>query len=506
MLKLPPANDAASSSPIFPLPEDFRTFANRICDGFNLSLDAATLLMIQAVGFAAGNSVCIQTPEARVIGCSQSIALITSNNSSFPRGALMSLLAPVRSVVAEAAQSCNSRGLQGTKNIIEAAISERREIANSLAADRKELARARAKAQKADRNYDLFTASGSKDVTLVRAYCDNDFGPSREAQLQQSIDAKSERLSSIVATIEALQFQVAPHILADEPSWIDFPSLPERSFDGSVLGLIFAPSSLLRLSAVSRGKVALITDALRRTELGQPGVNIIACAEENAFAQALSVPVVRDLGLFSDVVFIEADGDQRLPDSSAIHTIATNEAWRKFCVEKFGGRLGRSREVLVLDNNGFDQFVQFSGWCDEFRASCTPRASAFFRSWPDLCLRIGLAHAIMANKAKGKTLDAACVGVAAKFLRELAQKEKSLLERLLIEETPEERLLKQIECLYRRIVRCGPMTKRSIARGFHDQDYRLIEPLLAEAERRERIERRGDYFYALPASVSASAT
>src|SRR5437867_4036915 len=163
MLQLPPANNVVSSSEIFPLPDTFRAFANRICEGFGISLDAATLMIIQAIGFSAGDSVCIQTPEGRVVGASFNVALIASSSRSLPRGALMSLLAPVRSVVAEAAQSCTSRGLQATRNWLEYFLSQRRELEQSVAAEEKEFRKQEIKAKNAFHAMDTLEAAGRTD-------------------------------------------------------------------------------------------------------------------------------------------------------------------------------------------------------------------------------------------------------------------------------------------------------------------------------------------------------
>jgi hypothetical protein len=125
----------------------------------------------------------------------------------------------------------------------------------------------------------------------------------------------------------------------------------------------------------------------------------------------------------------------------------------------------------------------------------------YFEAWPDLCLRFALIRSII---VKADAIAADYIERAAEYLKSRLAATALLIERLIADETPEQQRESRIERICRRLSN-GPLTKRGIARTMHRQDYGVVEKMIAEALDAGRIERRGDFYYAVNVSVSASA-
>jgi hypothetical protein len=125
----------------------------------------------------------------------------------------------------------------------------------------------------------------------------------------------------------------------------------------------------------------------------------------------------------------------------------------------------------------------------------------FIESWPDLVLRLALGRAII---TKADSIPADYVEWAAEHLKSKFPGMRGVIESLLIGETPEQQRESRIERICQKLTD-GPLTRRGIARRMHRQDYSAVEKMIAEAMHARRVERRGDFFFAVNVNVSAAA-
>src|SRR4051812_36047153 len=96
-----------------PLPERFQATAELIARGYGLTLPAATLLMLNAVGIAAGNGLRVRSIDYRDQPSGLNLAF--TSQASLIRGALLGLLEPVTSRITEANAARQRRGIELTQ-------------------------------------------------------------------------------------------------------------------------------------------------------------------------------------------------------------------------------------------------------------------------------------------------------------------------------------------------------------------------------------------------------
>lgn len=468
--------------------------AGNISRGFGIDLDTTAFLMLEAAAVASGNTIVTRTPDGRPLPPAFNMALI-SKGAGFPRGALTMLLGPVTDIVLRAADMERHRGARATRNALEAALTSRREILARLEKHEAELRTAKSKNAKADSLVEQVLNGGRIDDGAIKQARADGFDFERADMLRIKIATDRKALDNAEAEVSVLQLAAAPGILADEPDWSSIGDLSQRAFDQSVLAVSF--SSLGHLPLVTRKRMPGMARALMRTDLGKPGVNVIACGTAEVFAQVLATPAVREAGIFSTFAFVETT-EPGTCDPGAIEAAGDDETWTRLCKSLFVKRMGGTQKVLLPDHEGLQVYAAFRAWC---RQECPPALRAYFECWPDLCLHFALGRAILMG---ADSVAADYIQRAAEYLKSRLAATVLLIESLTTGETPEQQRQSRIDRVCRRL-KNGPLTKRGIARTMHRQDYGVVEGMIDEAMHAGRIERRGDFFYPLNVSVSAAA-
>jgi hypothetical protein len=476
------------------LPPRLNAIAANIARGFGIDVDTTMIFMAQAVALAAGSTVCVQSPNGRTLGPGFNSAIV-SKGAGFPRGALMALISPVTDIVAKVCQERRERSAVVTNNLYEAALTTRQEIRNRIEKSETELRAVHAKNSRADRLGERIIQQGQAAPDEMAAYRATGCDFEAELNLQNSIARDHDTLNLVEADLQTLSLAAAPGILADERDWKSVPNLSENSFDAEVFALCF--SGLTQLSLLNKREILKIACALTSSQTGRPGLNVIACSTAEAFSQVLSNTAVRNSGMFSTFAFLETTEPGNC-DPSAIEAACRDETWRHLCKSLFFARMSRTQKVLLLDHDGFQGYGAFRAWC---RQEIAPVLRPYFEAWPDLCLRLALICSII---LKADAIRADSIQGAAEYLKSRLPAAERLVERLIADETPEQQRESRIDRICRRLSN-GPLTKRGVVRRMHRQDYGVVEKMIAEAMDAGRIERRGDFFYALNVSVSASA-
>ncbi len=476
------------------VPPGLEVLAANISRGFGVDLDTAAFLIIDALAFASGNSILIKTPEGQMLRPAFNLALI-SNGAGFPRGALATLISPLLNFVATACAEECERGVEAVRNAVEAKATLLNEIQQRIAKNEQAFAKVKARNATANNVVDRISRGGQMlpgEFAKVQA---TPFNFSDQDTLENNLTTDYQAFPLVTAELQMLRLAAGPGIIVDEPDWNAIPELTEASFDKVAVALFF--SGVRQLSLSRTAEMALIARALRATHPGKSEPNIIACAGAEVFTQVLANPAVRKSGMFSSFAFVETKetGDC---DPAAIEAARGDGTWLRLCKAIFLTRVTRGQKVLELNHASFRAYAAFRAW---WRQECPPAMRTSVECWPDLCLRMALTLAIVANTAS-VTLEQ--VDCAATFLKARLLPTISLIERLTSGETPEQQRESRIERICRKLNH-GPLTKRGIVRTMHQQDYGVVDRMIAEAMQAGRMEQRGDFFYARNVSVSASA-
>ena len=481
-------NDSLLPAALFPL-------ATNVAKGCGIDDNTTTLLVCAAVALASGNATMIWSPDGRALGPAFNLAIV-SNGTGFPRGALMQLAGPVTGFVEDARKGRFERGAAATRVALEAAVTRRRELTNSIAQKEAELVDVKARNAAADAIGERTRQQTVITAEEMREYRATGFDFKGETTLETSLRHDRKTLQEAEALAQVLQVEAAPGIIADEPDWSAVPNLGKDSFDGSSLVVNSTGISLLCL--MNRKQMAGLARALMGTRIGRPGPTVVACAPGGTFAQALAAPAVRSAGLFATFAFVEST-DAGPGNPAAIHAAYADKGWPQLCRKLYLNRVRGLRRGMELDGAGFRAFSAFCAWC---RQECPAAMLPFLESWPDLCLRLALIQALMAD-ADSVTAD--YVLRAADYLRSRFAATCLLIEGLVAGESPAQQRESRIDRICRRLGN-GPLTKRGIVRTMHRQDYGIVESMIAEALTAGRIERHGDFFCVSSVSVSASAS
>ena len=476
------------------LPPALNAIAENISKGFGIDADTTALLMAKAVAFAAGNTGTVQTPDGRPLGPGFNSAII-SNGTGFLRGAFTTLISPVTDILCKACEQERERGTRATQNALEAILTSRHEIKNRILKGEAELRAVHANNVMADKSGGRIIEQGHARPEEMAAYRATGCDFEAELNLQSSLARDRETLKLVEGDLQTLRLATAPQILADERDWRSVPGLSENSFDAGVLALCF--SRLTQLSLLSKSEISKIASSLMSSQIGRPGLNLIACAIGDVFSKVLAAPAVRDSGMFSTFAFLETT-EPGTCDPSAIDAACNDESWRQLLKDLFVVRMSRTQKVLPLDHEGFQAYAAFRAWC---RQEILPTLRPYFECWPDLSLRLALFRAII---VKADAIQAEDLHRATEYLKSRLTATGLLIERLIEDETPEQQRASRIERLCRKLID-APLTKRGLVRRMHRQDYGAVERMISEAMEAGRIERRGDFFFAVNVSVSASA-
>ena len=475
------------NNPCSLIPPRFHDLASRLGASFGINSDATSLMMMQAVGFAFGNTIEIGTPDQRRLGPAFNLALV-SPGFSLPRGVFMALVQPISELLEKLKERRYQSGVPAIRAEFENTETQRHELLQTIANHEKTIEK-----EKALRD--------SMPAVLFR-----ELGYEAKCADVETLLAELEKAKGTIAKNDAerdaLLVTLGPEILEDEPPWRKVDSMATAAFDRTVLATRFE-NGAGGIGNLSGKKLELLMETLLRARLDASGVNMIVSDLEDAFAQALANRRIFENRVFQNFIFVEAginaSGPFALPDFGE-----GMDEWTSFVLDAFQRRVDGRKRHFQVDAEGYERLSEFHNWCCEQMQESTTDLAPFFMWWRSLCLRIAMTRNAM-DTDPDEIVPAAYVNEAANFLMRLARRQFALLERMTCGNLEDEKQAR-VEQLVRKLRTRGPLTRRGIVRSFHKQDYGTVDALIASGVTEGRIEQRGNFFVPKDVSVSASAS
>ena len=474
------------------LPPEWNALAEDMAQLSGINLDTAALLMLLGYDVASGNTIQVRTTEWRDLGASFNLAL-TSTGAPTPRGALMQFLGPVPDLVKVSSDQLKDAGLGmvALKASLDQLREELREAAGILA---------KAEAELDDAKKDEARMAGP-----IGAYYRTRFSTESSGSIQPRVTAARKRHEEIEGKYDMLIFKLRSGILADEPDWRELPKAAENSLDESVLAMCFAkgPADILTLSAKHR---TACSETLNRHRIDTRAVTAVTCGPELAYAGVLSQKPIRQSGILAGFLFLDV-AHEAPAYSSELKETAALAKWHGLINERWYRRIAwqnRTCDLYRPDAKGIATLVEFRKWVER-EQGFSPDIASHLSFLADMTLRLALSRASMSNASGDLIIPHEQVEQAVEFMRRIGRRHREILDRITVEQTEEEVIEQQLGRVVAKIERRGPVTKRGLARCFHDQDYGSLEPLIDLGVSRGKIRKDGNLFSVPPVSVSASA-
>lgn len=493
-----------------PFPSQFEEVVNVASRAFGTGDLTTRLLLLDAIGVAAGNRIQIRTPEFSDYIPALNLAVIASHDS-IPRGALMALLSPVDDVVYDAMMFRRMRGPQLAQASFEDAVRERQHLESLLDKETGELhdlgpELPPTREQQQEAADDIMGIDPGKPPGPIV----------RRQQLVESIAQARDRLAAVKRGVARLRLENRVHVLLKDLPWRDWPAKTAQSFDGNSALLTFAPELMRELSTLPRRELNACAAALQRTLSGSPmpgdntsdflpGTWAVLCGEQDIWSRIFDRPAIVGSGLLHDFVFCEAGGEGQTCDPAAIVELGQLETWRDFLENLFLKRICDSPSTMVFNIEGARHFLELRRWCRQFAAGLSPEVRPHFTHWPQVAARIALGLGIMHDAAKGETLAARFIITACDFARAYAPIQAALLEKFHSGDSKAVLAEREMQRAVRKLRTRGPLTLRGLVRTYDRQDYAVIEDAVHRGIERGLVKQQGPLFFALGVSASAGS-
>ena len=394
------------------LPVETRLVAEKVQAGFGVSADTAALLILLVVGFASGKTQGLLLPEGRRIIPSFNLALVSSGQA-MEYGAFNALVTPVNQSVAPAFGYRELHGPEATQIALEALLTQKDDLRKLITEQEARLAKLKAANARADKFGEKLRDKEKLTPADRKLLQDNPVDHLGENIAAAAVQSSCEQLERLHPEIALLQVAAAPGILVSEPRWNQLSALKARSFDQSTLAIMFSPENVASAVTVRPAVLAEVAALFRESNFGGGGLNAVVHGSDQDYTRLLGHPAVSVAGLFTTFLFVESAGGPCV--ISEIREVRADAGWKQLCAKLVDARMtGVCRNVQVSDV-AVESYVEFRQWC--MACDGHPAFLSAVRLWPDLCMRLSLALAILHEAPE---INPAHVGGVAGYLQSVA--------------------------------------------------------------------------------------
>jgi hypothetical protein len=316
----------------------------------------------------------------------------------------------------------------------------------------------------------------------------------------------SQRCEQLRATVAECRVGLKPFFVGRDLSWESIEGIDEVVFDGGLTALS-SGAMLEELLALPSKRLQAISKILRASRHGcpllrgksallDPMVVILWTVSWSLLRRAFSHRGVLESDAIGGLI-IEARGAEI--DLERFLAASSDPEWDALLAKLFCLRSLGVPKVYLIDHGGAAALLGFREWS----RAIDPDGlwQRFTAQWPATMLKFALCFHVSSGAANSETIDAALVEQAVKVMKDLCNNQLKLVGKML--QPTDDEVDKMVSKL---AAKGGCLTKRELFRSYSQQDYGVLDVVLAQAEEAGAIVRDGRLLRLAGNSVSVSAS
>ena len=312
-------------------------------------------------------------------------------------------------------------------------------------------------------------------------------------------ERKKEALTVAVAEAEQVaerlrlfEFEERPFLVVDGLSARDIPTIPQRTFDGTLLNFSPAGDVLRQLETMRLAEQREVLRYLVAAWHGKPFVagsqTILNPSLTNLWMlatgdtkRAWRNPAMAASGLLETFLVIASD-DPRAVDIESFATTAADDDWRSLLDVVLGERIMGDACEHQLSESAARRFLEFHV---DIAHRQTPDSRKFVAWWPEQILKIALfLHLDSVHEELPKEIGLATLEAAINVMERLGAAQLRVVQSSVL---PQDDFDAQIEVMVTKIKINGPMPKWKLYQRYHSHPVEVMEPILARCCERKLL-------------------